>query len=547
VRTPLDLTAVPPLVGTLIAEGQRAEAAGQRELARRRYESALYLLRGDMPSTPSLASSLLRWIGRTHFEESSFDVGEDCLDAALAVAEAGGNDGDIAHALNQIAAGSHLRGDIDAADEQYRLAATFADRSADTRLQAMVAQNRGIIASMRGDWTSALDHYGASLHAYGALGLDELRGVLLSNRALTFLRLNRLDDAEVTLHEALAICDAAGNPYARLMVRVNLIEVWIAKGALDRAAEMCEEVLREGARLDQPTPVAEAHKMRGVIRRMRGDLQAAEEDLAHAYELATLREEVLLAAETAREQAELFELMGRDREVLQTLSLSHKLFEKLRARRDLADLDRRVERLEERFADVVGRWAQEIESKDVYTLGHCERVAQYACNLARATGFDSITMFWFRIGALLHDVGKIAVPSEILNKAGPLTADERRVMEKHPVAGVELLQDIHFPWDVLPMIRGHHERWDGTGYPDRLAGGEIPLAARIICVADVYDALTTTRSYRPAFSRSEALAMMAADAGRMFDPALFSEFARLMTTSDATLSWVHGTAPAMAR
>ena len=110
--------------------------------------------------------------------------------------------------------------------------------------------------------------------------------------------------------------------------------------------------------------------------------------------------------------------MKKNRETLQALSQSHRLFTKLRAQRNLADLKRRVSRLEDRFYRVVARWAETIESKDAYTLGHCERVADYACALARDIGFDEITMFWFRIGALLHDVGKIAVPSEILNKPG---------------------------------------------------------------------------------------------------------------------------------
>jgi putative nucleotidyltransferase with HDIG domain len=264
---------------------------------------------------------------------------------------------------------------------------------------------------------------------------------------------------------------------------------------------------------------------------MRGDLEESERHLTAAYENAMRREDLLLAAESMREQAELFELMGKSRETLQALSASHRLFTKLRAQRGLADLQRRISRLEERFYVIVKRWAQTIESKDVYTLGHCERVADYACALARDVGFDNITMFWFRIGAVLHDVGKIVVPSEILNKAGPLTPEEREIMERHPAAGHDLLRDIEFPWDVMPIIRSHHERWDGRGYPDRLAAEDIPVSARITCVADVFDALTSDRPYRRAFSRDEALAVMARDSGKMFDPDLFERFERVIRTT----------------
>jgi putative nucleotidyltransferase with HDIG domain len=140
---------------------------------------------------------------------------------------------------------------------------------------------------------------------------------------------------------------------------------------------------------------------------------------------------------------------------------------------------------------------------------------------------DEPTLFWFRIGALLHDVGKIAVPSDVLNKNGPLTPEERAIMERHPDAGVELLRDVELPWDVLPMVRSHHERWDGKGYPQRLAGEAIPYVGRILCVADVYDALTTDRPYRKAFSHEEAIVMMRADSGRAFDPAILDAFLRI--------------------
>ena len=101
-------------------------------------------------------------------------------------------------------------------------------------------------------------------------------------------------------------------------------------------------------------------------------------------------------------------------------------------------------------------------------------------------------------------------------------------MERHAAAGAELLAEIEFPWDIIPLVRGHHERWDGRGYPDRLAGEGIALSARIVCVADVFDALTTDRPYRRAFTVDEALTMMAKDQGTMFDPSLYPRFERVM-------------------
>ncbi|MEO6865281.1 MAG: HD-GYP domain-containing protein, partial [Gemmatimonadaceae bacterium] len=157
--------------------------------------------------------------------------------------------------------------------------------------------------------------------------------------------------------------------------------------------------------------------------------------------------------------------------------------------------------------------------------GHCVRVADIACALAERAGFDIQTLFWFRIGALLHDVGKLIVPMEVLNKPGRLDEDEWRIIKRHPEAGVELLADIEFPWDIRPMVRNHHERWDGCGYPDGLGGTAIPMSARILCIADVYDALTTTRSYRSGFDHARAVEIMIENnATGHFDPEVFDLF-----------------------
>lgn len=156
--------------------------------------------------------------------------------------------------------------------------------------------------------------------------------------------------------------------------------------------------------------------------------------------------------------------------------------------------------------EVVCRLAELIESSDHYTFGHCARVAAYAVDVARSLEFDDHEVTTVRIGAYLHDLGKVRVPAEILNKPGPLVAEESELIREHPLWGVELLAAIDLPWDIKPIIRWHHERYDGTGYPDRLRGDEIPLAAQMVGIVDVYDALTTERSYRPALPHEAAMA-----------------------------------------
>jgi putative nucleotidyltransferase with HDIG domain len=267
------------------------------------------------------------------------------------------------------------------------------------------------------------------------------------------------------------------------------------------------------------------YKHYGVVCREQRQLDRAEEWFSKAAKVGESARDLLLSAETAREQAELYWLQSRNTDTLQALNAAHGWFSQLRAERDLDAVARRNGRLEERFLDVVRKWGESIESKDCYTQGHCVRVADMACLLAERAGFDQKTLFWFRIGALLHDVGKLIVPKEVLNKPAPLDDDEWRIMKRHPQAGVELLADIDFPWDVRPMVRNHHERWDGKGYPDELAGESIPLSARILCIADVYDALTTDRAYRKGFDHDRAVQIMTENnAQGHFDPTLFPLF-----------------------
>lgn len=136
-------------------------------------------------------------------------------------------------------------------------------------------------------------------------------------------------------------------------------------------------------------------------------------------------------------------------------------------------------------------------------------MAEHGLAVGRALGLDPGQLTALRLGAYLHDLGKVRVPQELLNKPGKLTAKEFGVVKMHPVWGLEMLAEVDFPWDLKPIIRWHHEKHDGSGYPDGLKGDEIPVAAQIICIVDVYDALTTTRSYKPAYTPTEALERMA--------------------------------------
>ncbi|HEY6552433.1 MAG TPA: HD domain-containing phosphohydrolase [Vicinamibacteria bacterium] len=165
-----------------------------------------------------------------------------------------------------------------------------------------------------------------------------------------------------------------------------------------------------------------------------------------------------------------------------------------------------------------------LDSRDRETEGHSRRVSDYTVRLAQQIGLDGSAIATIRRGALIHDIGKMSIPDAILNKPGPLDAEERRIMQRHPMSGYEMLFGIPQLKNELSIVLAHHERWDGGGYPFGLAGEAIPLAARLFSVSDTFDAVTSERSYRPARSCEEALRVIASERGRQFDPVAVDAF-----------------------
>lgn len=188
--------------------------------------------------------------------------------------------------------------------------------------------------------------------------------------------------------------------------------------------------------------------------------------------------------------------------------------------------------------------AQSVEHRDKYTGLHCERLASYSIGLGQALGLPRQDLLALYRGGYLHDIGKISIPDVILFKRGLLTDEEWQTMRQHTIRGEEICRPMKSLAPVLPIIRSHHERWDGTGYPDGLAGEEIPLLARILQVADIYDALTTARPYKPAFSHQHAIEIMLEEARRGWrDPELVPLFAEGCLQASDTLGWSLSSAP----
>jgi HD-GYP domain-containing protein (c-di-GMP phosphodiesterase class II) len=186
----------------------------------------------------------------------------------------------------------------------------------------------------------------------------------------------------------------------------------------------------------------------------------------------------------------------------------------------------RARELTESYMATVRALSNAVEARDAYTAHHADRVTAYGIELAGASGLEISGDSELECAFLLHDIGKVAIPDGILFKAGALDAEERTVMERHPVIGEEIIREIAFLEPARPLVRHHHERWDGAGYPDRLAGEEIPLVARVFALADALDALTSDRPYRAAVGIAEARDVLESTDGH-FDPAVLEAFAAI--------------------
>jgi HD-GYP domain-containing protein (c-di-GMP phosphodiesterase class II) len=232
------------------------------------------------------------------------------------------------------------------------------------------------------------------------------------------------------------------------------------------------------------------------------------------------------------ESLKLQKLMREQRDLVRRLGTE---YEKLQKREKLLDVvvKERTKELEESYQQLkvahrqaLFGLAEAIEAKDAYTKGHCGRVAGYSLVLAEAAGYCAVDLETLEFGAFLHDIGKIGVRDHVLLKPGPLDEDEWEHMREHPVIGYDIVKQISILHPIMPAVRNHHERWDGQGYPDKLAGESIPLPARIVAIADAFDALSTDRPYKRALQLDESEVILRRNAGKMFDPELVELFCK---------------------
>jgi putative nucleotidyltransferase with HDIG domain len=502
-----DQSAVPPAVrpADLLDQGRSEERAGNVAAAQRTYDSALGLAEAERDQV--IVAQVLRHLGLLHHHRSDSARARELCTRSYNVAMGLGDRSLAAFALNSLAGITLDQGQLADAAGTFRQALVLA--SGNLELLARIEQNLGILATVQGEHDNALKHYGRSLDAYRKLG-DE-RGCALAYHNLGMISADRRKwaEADACFRNAFAGAERSGDVRLQGLCLLNHAEVHVARQAFDRARADVERALGIFDQLDAPFDKADAYRMLGVVYRGLGQMDVAERHLDRSGALATEAGSVLSQAEATRELALLYQELGRNLESLRALNTAYRLFRQLNARTELIDVGGKIADLEGAYMRVVHEWGQSLESADAYTHGHCERVANFGVAVGRGLGLEAEALTTLRLGAYLHDLGKVRIPDEILNKTGTLTDEEFGIVKMHPVWGLEMLTEVDFPWDLKPIIRWHHEKYDGSGYPDGLKGDDIPVAAQIICIVDVYDALTTIRSYKPAYTPSEALARMA--------------------------------------
>lgn len=513
-------------IAQLLAAARSAEEAGSWETALELYHEGLQLWE---PGTPQ-AAELLRKVGLIHYYRGDHEIALNLFESSRRVAEQVGFSGLTAQALNCLGIVRQALGQLDLAEDLYLHAYVLARGLDDSGLMLMIDQNLAIVACIRGNTEQAMERYASVLSHFRMNGDAHGTARVLINIGMLYIDLEQWSAAENVLNQALAEASLASDRETFGTLQLNRAELYLKLQRFDDARACCDQAFEIFARLDSRSGLCETYKTYGMMYRESGKLHLSETHFALAIGLAKEADQSLLEGEVEIEFALTHLTQGRNREALQSLNRAYHLFAALETGREVIHMDRQLQRLASCYLQVVQAWGESAEAGNRYTGGHSVRVTNYTCRLAEELGFSSHALLCLRLGALMHDVGNVMVSSQLLHNTGALDPREWEEVRTHVIAGDEIVAELEFPHDIRSIVRSHHERWDGTGYPDQLAGEQIPIAARLLCIADIFDTLTTSRSYRRALPAADALDFMHTMAGTILDPTLLAIFRNLIET-----------------
>jgi len=416
-------------------------------------------------------------------------------------------------------------GEFEEAENTFAEAIDASRQIDDQVVYADLVNNLGAIMNMKGNHERALALYQESLQIYQALNEVRKSAYTTNNVAITLAEQGQNDEALEYFKSAYAIATSMKDAALIMIVDINLADIYLKKGDAEAAKEHCRRAQQHMIESKQINGhLVETKKIIGKIACHEKDYDTALENLTEAVHISRNIGAKYLEAEVLMERGKLYRSMGKHFDSLTDLEVSYHIYTSVKADNKREQTEEVINSIEQLYLEVFNQLAQQVDFKDKYTKGHSDRVASLALILAKELGLRPNGLKTIVAASLLHDLGKIKIEDSILNKAGKLDDDEFNIIKKHPELGVELLRGKEFPWDIKPLVLHHHEKINGLGYPLGLKGEDIPLGARIICIADVFDALTSDRVYRTAFSTDKALQIMEDESGTTFDPVLLQCF-----------------------
>ncbi|MCP4706879.1 MAG: tetratricopeptide repeat protein [candidate division Zixibacteria bacterium] len=396
-------------------------------------------------------------------------------------------------------------------------------------IYADLFNNLGTIKNIRGDWKAALECYFKAKDVFEKEGEIRKSAYTLNNIGITLLEQGQLINARDSFLSALQVAGTVKDESLILILNLSLTDLSLKTGNYSDASRYCQATKRylEAKELRNAQWV-EMRKLAGKIAYNNKEFDVAQKYFDEAFLLAEELGLQFNAAELFFEKGNLLFETDQHMEALQTLERAFQLFHQFKASGKVENTENLINSIEELYLKVFDAMAARADHKDPYTKGHSDRVAHLTLMICQKLSLSDHETKATVAGALLHDIGKLNIADELLKKPEKLTSEEFDEIKTHPDKGVQVLNGIKLPWDILPMIRHHHEKFDGSGYPSGLKGELIPSSARIIAVADVFDALTSDRPYRKMFSADKALRIMKEEMTFSFDQLILDTLVNLV-------------------
>ncbi len=513
-------------IEALLRQAEEMNLAGNLRESVRLYR--MVIRRAGKKHLPTVRALAMRKLGNLFWRKGEPKRAMYYFRRGLAVSIECGDKSGCARAYNGIGTLYFNSGNWKKVKEYLHRATEAARHENDLGLRANIYNNLGAMSNILGDWTMAVSYYEKALEIYRKV--EDIKGLarIYNNLGLTHRDRGDWEEASRSFEESVRIVEMTDDLSLIATSTLNYLQVLIRLSRLEEAREKCDRVYELLSGTEEESSRAEALMLYGMIYTRMGKWALAEKHFIESIEINENHDNILGKAECYREMAYLYREWGKNKKTLEYLGKSFNAFRSLKAIRYLQDIDKKIADLEEFAFKIIRDMGAEVESKDTYTFGHSQRVAHYAVELAKMMHLENDLIKGIMVAAYLHDLGKVKVKKSILLKKRKLTPEEYYIIQMHPIWGVEILEGIEFPWEVKPLIRFHQERWNGSGYPDGIAGEEIPLGARIIAVSDFFDALTTDRPYRGAFSVEQALNILRKESGICLDPLITRKFIRIV-------------------